>query len=184
MDVRRRSSWGRSRCSECAPTTSSRRCAGVISRGAPTRSRGPGGAGPDFKVRLAVWAWRARELLQASVSGLRSTYDRALTAQSVEERARPGILAASVIEPLAFARLPKNPYAAAQLQKQQLSAARTTRAASVAQSWHPCAEASWCKGEPAMTSPSTLGSRRRRQADASAKAPCDSCCKRSSWRWP
>ena len=41
----------------------------------------------DFKVRLAVWAWRARELLQANVSGLRSSYDRALTAQSVEERA-------------------------------------------------------------------------------------------------
>ena len=44
----------------------------------------------DFKVRLAVWAWRARELLQANVSGhtrLRSTYDRALTAQSVEARA-------------------------------------------------------------------------------------------------
>ena len=44
----------------------------------------------DFKVRLAVWAWRARELLQANVSGhyrLRSSYDRALTAQSVEKRA-------------------------------------------------------------------------------------------------
>ena len=98
---------------------------------------------------------------------------------SQSRRARPGKLAASVIEPLAFARLPKNPYAAAQLQ-QQLSAARTTRAAAVAQPWHPCAEPSWCKGEPAMTSRSTLGSRRRRQAGASAKAPCDSCCKWSS----